>query len=321
VVCHGVILSKDLLSRKPGAIHTLINKQINIFTTNVDLAFELTVDQLGMDINDGFVGRFLPLFDPTNFGSLRYKQSGRYENISEVPTFNLFKIHGSVGWEIEDTAKKFDNEPRIVFNRELTLLKDIEKKLQEARKHLLGTVEGGVAISLDDLAKNSKGRALDKSVNNFLSAYDKQVIVNPTKEKFRTTLLDQSYYELLRIFANLLERENSVLFVHGFSFRDEHLRQLVLRAARSNPTLQIYIFCFKSQDKSIYESLIPNEMVKNGNIAYVVPKIDDDNNELASNTLKVVTEQYFLPLVSRSVRPASEQPFEELLRIATDRRD
>jgi hypothetical protein len=300
---------------------TLLNKQVNIFTTNVDLAFELAMDELGMDVNDGFVGRFLPVFDTTNFGSLRYKQSGRYENISEVPTFNLFKIHGSVGWEIKDSGQQVDNEPRIVFDRELSLLNDIAQKLQEARKNLLATVENGVAVSLATLAIGSKARALDKSVEVFLTAYEKQVIVNPTKEKFRTTVLDQSYYELLRIFANVLEKENSVLFVHGFSFRDEHLRQLVLRAARSNPTLQIYVFCFRSDDKSSYQSLIPTEMVKNGNIAYVTPAVDDNGNDLDSNTLNVVTERFFLPLVSHSVRATEEQIAEDLQPIATNLHD
>jgi len=39
------------------------------------------------------------------------------------------------------------------------------------------------------------------------------MIVNPAKTKFEDTLLNQYYYDLLRIYSNELEKENSVLFV------------------------------------------------------------------------------------------------------------
>ena len=86
------------------------------------------------------------------------------------------------------------------------------------------------------------------TVTAFIEAYEKLGIVNPDKQKFATTVLNETYYELIRRFANELEKENSVLFVHGFSFRDEHLRDVVVRAARSNPTLQVIVFCYSRGD-------------------------------------------------------------------------
>ena len=59
-------------------------------------------------------------------------------------------------------------------------------------------------------------------------------MVNPTKDKFRASVLDYHFYELMRIYSNALERENSLLFVMGFSFADDTLRKL-----RNVPLIQI----------------------------------------------------------------------------------
>jgi len=109
--------------------------------------------------------------------------------------------------------------------------------------------------------------------------------------------MNQTYYELLRIFANELEKENSTLFVLGFSFRDEHLRQMILRAASGNPTLQILIFCYSRADKTEYEKLIPTILVKNGNISYVIPPEDDEDGGVNHLDLDAVTNNYFAPLI------------------------
>ena len=43
---------------------------------------------------------------------------------------------------------------------------------------------------------------------------------------------------MLRIYANSLELENSLLIVFGFSFSDEHVREVTVRALR-NATLKV----------------------------------------------------------------------------------
>ena len=76
-----------------------------------------------------------------------------------------------------------------------------------------------------------------------------------------------------------MEKENSVLFVHGFSFRDEHLRDVVLRAARANPTLQVIVFCYSRADRAEYQKLIPDIDVKNSNILFVAPAAPDEGDD------------------------------------------
>lgn len=72
-----------------------------------------------------------------------------------------------------------------------------------------------------------------------------RAVVLPQAAKFRETLLDRTYYDLLRIYANSLDRENTVLIAFGFSFRDEHIRDITMRALK-NPTLRLMIFAFNA---------------------------------------------------------------------------
>jgi hypothetical protein len=278
---------------------SLLNKQVNIFTTNVDLAFEAALETLGLETNDGFAGKIRPQFDTTNFGSLRFRKSSRYDNLSEVPTFNIFKLHGSVGWQssLKDDANRL---PGIEFDAKLRLLHEASDALQSARRYLtqIGDERGSTPINhvFGLAAAATTDLEVDASVSKFMDVYDKFLIVNPNKTKFQTTVMNQTYYELLRIFANDLEKENSTLFVMGFSFRDEHLRQMVLRAASGNPTLQVIVFCFSQADKLEYEKLMPSQLVKNGNIGYIVPPENDDGTS-QSLDLTAVTTHFFAPLI------------------------
>ncbi|ADE39993.1 SIR2 family protein [Candidatus Puniceispirillum marinum] len=83
------------------------------------------------------------------------------------------------------------------------------------------------------------------------SALEQLALILPNLNKFNKTLLEGTYYDLLRIFANALDRENSVLLVLGFSFDDEHILNITKRALR-NPTLKILIFAFNEDESKKY---------------------------------------------------------------------
>lgn len=78
-------------------------------------------------------------------------------------------------------------------------------------------------------------------------ALDALAIVLPTLDKFEQTTIQRIYYDLLRIFANVMERENSLVIAFGFSFRDEHILEIVKRALR-NPTLQLVMCCYATEE-------------------------------------------------------------------------
>ena len=285
------ILNRILLLRRS----TLLGKQANIFTTNVDVAFEVALELLEIGMNDGFSGKLKPRLDLGEYGTLRIRQGTRYEYRSEIPTVNLFKIHGSVTWKQE--------RDEIYFDHQLTQITKIKKVCESAKPSLVHIATSN-DVKADSLLEAGKEKELHESVQAFISAYESLSIVNPDKEKFATTVLNKTYYELIRRLANELEKENSVLFVHGFSFRDEHLRDVLLRAASTNPTLQLIVFCYERTVRDELRLLIPDELIKNGNIFFEAPSAPTVGEIERSITLDVLVEDYLGPLLAGESNPA-----------------
>jgi hypothetical protein len=121
------------------------------------------------------------------------------------------------------------------------------------------------------LLNAAKGMVPSPRVADFTCAYEKLLVVNPTKDKFRHTIFNYTYYEMLRIFSNELEKDNTVLFVMGFSFADEHIREIVLRAANSNPTLMIYVIAYSNDGAAEIRTRFGTTSIKNSNIKVIEP--------------------------------------------------
>jgi hypothetical protein len=273
------IFNKILLERKS----TLLSKQINIFTTNIDICLEKALEDKSFEYNDGFVGSFKPKFDLSNFKKTLFKSSLHFENISELPVFNIYKIHGSLTWKTVDT--------NIYFSHTLKLIKNIS----EVKIDSTTLVDIDPTDTIESLKiKASRVTCSSSEINNFKRKYEKLSIVNPTKDKFKETILNQTYYELLRIYSNELEKDNSILFVLGFSFADEHIRDLTLRVANSNPTLIIYIIAY---DKSSYEDLKSKFIdIKYNNIEIVSPEKNEDKTDNFTYTFQAINTKIFKKL-------------------------
>src|SRR3989344_75559 len=246
-----------LLKRKV----TLLSKEVNIFTTNVDIFLEKTLEDLGLEYNDGFNGRFKPKFSLSNFKKSHFKKSLHYDNTAELPIFNLLKLHVSLSWEVYGKD--------VVFSSDLKHVKEVASKTI-ASDHILDVPADA---TIETLIVEANGKIADASMDAFMEAYEKLlIVVNPTKEKFKHTLMNQTYYELLRLYSNELEKENTVLFVMGFSFADEHIREITLRAANSNPTLMIYVVAHTSKAKAEIEASFGENNIKNNNIEIIAPE-------------------------------------------------
>jgi hypothetical protein len=243
---------------------TLLGKEVNLFTTNIDVFPEKAIEDIGLEFNDGFNGRFRPSFSLSNFHKTRFKRSLHFDNISEIPVFNLLKLHGSLTWRLLD-----DNS--IVFSSDLA---QVAKAIQ-----ISFPTDALVAIEKDTTAQTLQTAANDielhESISSFISSYEELIIVNPTKDKFRHTILNYTYYELLRIFSNELEKDNTVLFVMGFSFADEHIREIVLRAANSNPTLLVYVIAYSPSSAKEIRARFGATSIKNENIHFIEPPPED----------------------------------------------
>lgn len=243
----------EILNRRGNR---LVPKQINLFTTNIDTLMENAAETVGVEFNDGFKGSVRQIFDETNFRKSISKASLHFQSIAELPVFNLYKVHGSINWE-----KLPDDRIGNDFN--LIQVKKISDALKVIRPDQF------VSTTYDDAGstKHYTYDQLKKAVkilvigdvnqyDDFLSEYDKLILVNPTKHKFQETVMDMHFYELMRIYSNLLEKENSILFVTGFSFADEHIANLTMRAANSNPTLQIIIFAYNASEIDSFKNYL-----------------------------------------------------------------
>ncbi|MDD2818116.1 MAG: SIR2 family protein [Candidatus Nanopelagicales bacterium] len=292
-------LNRILLKRHSS----ILAKQVNVFTTNVDMVFEVAFEQMGIDFSDGFSGKIRPRFDLGDFSTIRFRLASRFEQRSEVPVFNLVKMHGSAGWLQEERSA---GKVEIIFDHGLSLVTETKAALNAARADLI-TIASRDDLDTDALIAKSPPGAVPATVTSFSESYAKLGIVNPDKQKFATTVLNETYYELIRRFANELEKENSALFVHGFSFRDEHLRDVAVRAARSNPTLQVIVFCYSRGDLANYQKLIPDTDIKNGNIQFVLPPEPGEDEDERVATLDVVTSAYFEPIIADKFPEAAQR--------------
>ena len=195
----------------------ILTKHTTIFNSNYDLFIEKASEEFGstLKINDGFNRNpkldNLFKFFVTEFFNVVYNKGNLYNYQVEVPSINLIKLHGSLSWG--------RLEKDIVF---LTpnYLEKFEDKILE-------------------YAESNGFEEMCKYVKEFNNQF--QVIL-PTKEKLRDTLLNRIYYNLLRIYANELDKENTLLIAEGIS-------QKALR----NPTLKLIIFCCKEGEVGSYE--------------------------------------------------------------------
>ncbi len=280
-----------ILSRKS----TILSKQINLFTTNVDVFLEQSLDNAHLEYNDGFSGRFAPQFDLSNFKKLIYKTSLHYDNRSAIPIFNLLKVHGSLTWNTQGD--------RIMFSPNLEVVK-ILNKITIPDDKVISIADDS---KIEDIISASEQMILDDSLNEFAAVYEKLSIVNPTKEKFHHTLLNHTYYELLRFYSNELEKENTILFVLGFSFADEHIREITLRAANSNPTLIIYIIAHTHKARVEIEDRLKLDSLRYNNIKIIEPSQDDDSKDEFKYDFGTTNEKLFLRLVDEGISDASVQ--------------
>lgn len=264
----------------------LLSKQINLFTTNIDLLVEETLSKSGIELNDGFRGTIKPVYNESNFQISLSKASMQFHKQSEVPMFNLIKVHGAVNWIEQDGVIISDTFPMWKIEQALKKIdKDYFVELQNVDKKDKTFDE--VKTRADDIALMLP----DDVYKDFFAAYNQIVMINPTKEKFQTSVLDYHFYELMRIYSNALERENSILFVMGFSFADEHIAQITKRAADTNPTLQVVVFAYSEKDEEGYRKNLQIEHgCSNNNILILTPtKFKELNNEKYSGLCSKVT--------------------------------
>lgn len=240
---------KDFIATWNSIVHNrcgnLRSKQLNVFSTNIDVFFERAADSSGVEFVDGFQGSVTQIFSETNFQKIVMRNSLHFHNVTELPVFNLLKIHGSVNWRVE--KGKIVNDSRL---EQISHISELLKRLEPLNSFV--TYDDSLVNMVKEAKELLAGEGYDhKGVEEFIEKYNELVIVNPTKKKFSETVIDDHFYELMRMYSNALERENTLLFVMGFSFADEHILSITQRALKTNPTLLVVIYAY---DKDAYDS-------------------------------------------------------------------
>ncbi len=277
----------------------LLSKKVNIFTTNIDMFIERAANCKGIELNDGFRGHLDTRFEEDNFSKILTKESIHYQKVSEIPTLNYIKIHGSSNWQEigvnhEITSDDALDQVKVTYAKVSAMDADSFVDLSDKTK------------SIDELIALANPIVSDPffditPYNEFMAEYEKIVMINPNKRKFSTSVLDMHFYELLRLFSNALEQPNALLIVAGFSFADEHIAQLTVRAANNNPTLQVLVFSYNEDAKAETSSYINRVgIIRNNNISILSPSdITIDNSpipDLANFDLKSFNEKILLAI-------------------------
>lgn len=284
----------------------LVNKQVNIFTTNMDILIEHTLENINAVYNDGFNGRLSPMYSTENFHNSIRKTSTHYDYESEIPLFNIFKLHGSVNWKL--------NVNTISYDYGLTTLKSVQEKSKLMNDNLIDINTYNEYKNIKDLYNEitDANESQKQSCDEFLKCYNDLVIINPTKGKFETTTIDLTFYELLRMYSNHLEKTNSVLFVIGFSFSDEHIREITKRVAKSNPTLLIVVFAYNKQSKND----ILNNLHELPNIKYIWDETDEINYSIDKiNSLYFQKIANHLQKIPTEKRELNNDKFDKLIEV------
>ncbi|HEX4059311.1 MAG TPA: hypothetical protein VHX87_13465 [Galbitalea sp.] len=285
-----------LLHRRDSATE---GRRARIFTTNYDPLTELALEAVGMDYEDGFAGRLSPKFSMGNYGSIRYVRSQYFETTNESPTVDVHKLHGSLTWALSDGPNS-----EITFDGSLNGVRRVGDALADNPVGRFKTLNGRAYRSI--LAACTKA-AVKFDTAPFGSAYDELAIVNPSSAKYASTVLTRAYYDQLRSLSNELERTNTTLLCIGFSFEDLHIREIVVRAADSNPTLTVIVFAHDAPAAIRLEELLEPPDRRNLNVIVIEPdEVADAAGNLSSLpwTLLTLTERVLEPAISRRAQVA-----------------
>jgi hypothetical protein len=192
---------------------SLLPKRATIFTTNYDLYIEqASLPYTAMRLNDGF-SRV-----PSLTGRSEYSSRTFFTTTSS--TGNLYN------YKVDIPCINL-----MKLHGSLSWEKDGE--------NILFSVQNTALLPADKTTAQ---------VKTFVDAY---AVVLPQTKKFRATLMESTYYELLRIYANELDREGTLLVSFGFSFGDDHILGITRRALK-NPTLRLVAFAFNDADRQTF---------------------------------------------------------------------
>ena len=87
-----------------------------------------------------------------------------------------------------------------------------------------------------------------------VNSTESPLIVYPASDKYESSY-EQPYFEMMSRFQQALRRENTLLIVLGFGFRDKHIQNVILEAVNQNPSFQLVIVNYNGNETINREEL------------------------------------------------------------------
>lgn len=112
------------------------------------------------------------------------------------------------------------------------------------------------------------------------------ILIYPSILKYDYSL-KQPYIALIDRLSNNLRQEDSVLFVCGYSFGDEHINERIITAMRSNQNAHVFVLLY---DKEWENGQVCHTLTEDSSLA----KLAKDNTQLSifSSRNAVIGSQY-----------------------------
>ena len=117
---------------------------------------------------------------------------------------------------------------------------------------------------------------------------DSPMVVPPTGNEGRDTFMDNHFHDMLRVFQLELDKPESVLFVLGFSFQDDHIARMIRRALR-NRSLIIECFCWEDSNERDYKKNLGfNNQILPRNLKFIKPSQFKNKKNLELRDLTLI---------------------------------
>ena len=113
-------------------------------------------------------------------------------------------------------------------------------------------------------------KTADEEIEIRAEVVDNPIVVNPDGHEPRVTFEENYFHDMLRIFQTELDKPQSVLFVIGFSFQDEHIAKMMQRALR-NKELNVYIFCYSNNTEGAIRKNLKCGSSDIKNLKFILP--------------------------------------------------
>lgn len=228
----------------------LLPTQATIFTTNYDLFIEKASENVkSARLNDGF------------------NRVPRLNNRFEFSPQNLFETT-FVSGNLYDYKVEIPAINLVKLHGSLSWRRDEEDIICSFDK-------------TDDFPNTPPSK---QDIKEYLEQF---AVVLPQMGKFEETVMNRIYYDLLRIYSNQLDKKNCLLIVFGFSFADDHIREITERALK-NPTLKVIIFSYSVPDAKKFERLFG----KYNNVDIIAP---EKNSKIDFKTFNSILESVVSP--------------------------